>query len=267
MEYHTFHGLATQLARRAGVALPDHPPNQAPPEYWSTTLPEALVEACAIDGPPFDDLIVDEAQDLTDDYLTALMCTLHDEDDAQVWLFMDANQRVYDADLSSPDGFRLWDLTVNCRNTAAIHEAVMAHYRGELDPVSLGPSGRPVEEIEADDVPAAVARRLARLLGPDEVPPQDVVVLSAHGWAKSELKDQPPSGHMYSPTGAPTGRKIRLSSIRGFRGIESPVVVLCELEDLDPDTAGQQLHTGLSRARNHCIVVRRLGAPGKPGPA
>ena len=40
--------------------------------------------------------------------------------------------------------------------------------------------------------------------------------------------------------------------------LESPVVVLCELEDLDDETIDQQLYVGFSRARNHCVVV----APG-----
>ena len=34
--------------------------------------------------------------------------------------------------------------------------------------------------------------------------------------------------------------------------------VLCELEDLDEATRDRQLYVGMSRARNHCVVV----APG-----
>ena len=56
----------------------------------------------------------------------------------------------------------------------------------------------------------------------------------------------------------PLGDFIRFASIRGFKGLESPVVVLCELEDLDDETIDQQLYVGFSRARNHCVVV----APG-----
>jgi superfamily I DNA/RNA helicase len=53
----------------------------------------------------------------------------------------------------------------------------------------------------------------------------------------------------------PVGPYVRFSSIRGFKGLESAVVVLCELEDLDEDTRDQQLYVGMSRAKNHCVVV------------
>ena len=59
----------------------------------------------------------------------------------------------------------------------------------------------------------------------------------------------------------PLGKYIRFGSIRGFKGLESPVVILCELEDIDGETIDQQLYVGFSRARNHCIVV----APKPPG--
>ena len=45
------------------------------------------------------------------------------------------------------------------------------------------------------------------------------------------------------------------SSIRGFKGLESPVVILCELEGLDDETRKRQLYVGISRARNHCVIV------------
>ncbi len=56
---------------------------------------------------------------------------------------------------------------------------------------------------------------------------------------------------------APAGQ-VYFSSIRGFKGLESSVVVLCELQDADDETLGQQLYVGLSRATTHCVVV----APG-----
>lgn len=53
----------------------------------------------------------------------------------------------------------------------------------------------------------------------------------------------------------PVGPYVRFSSIRGFKGLESSVVILCELEDIDRETIDRQLYAGLSRVRNHCIVV------------
>lgn len=105
------------------------------------------------------------------------------------------------------------------------------------------------------DQPGEVGRIVERLCGPDEVAPQDIVILSSHALARSEVGQSPPEGFAYSADGAATGRVIRFGSIRGFKGLEAPVVILCELEDLDADTAAQQRYVGMSRAKNHCIVV------------
>jgi len=81
-----------------------------------------------------------------------------------------------------------------------------------------------------------------------------VVILSSHGREKSAVAAALGTRLLpVEPTKHDLG--VRFSSIRAFKGLESPVVVLCELEDLDTATLKQQLYVGMSRARNHCIVV------------
>jgi hypothetical protein len=45
------------------------------------------------------------------------------------------------------------------------------------------------------------------------------------------------------------------------RSLGSPVVVICEREDLDRATVDQQLYVGMSQVRNHCIVVAPPAVP------
>ncbi|MGI8440111.1 MAG: ATP-binding domain-containing protein [Thermoleophilaceae bacterium] len=186
------------------------------------------------------------------------MCTLRDEAAGSVWLFMDDNQRVYDAMLDVPPEFRPYDLTVNCRNTQAIHREVMKLYEGAIVPEVKGPPGREIELLHTDDAPATVAAVLERLCGQEEVPPQDITVLSSHGFDRSRVAREAGGRYRLVKERGQLGRRVNLSSIRGFKGLESPVVVLCELEGLDDMTQDQQLYVGLSRAKNHCVVV----APG-----
>jgi len=256
LEFHTFHGLCVLLASKAGLDLGDYGnADEPPPEYWSDGLPEALVDAVEKLGPQFDALIIDEAQDLDDHWLDALTTTLGDASKSAIWLFMDDNQRVYDAKLEVPTGFTLWDLNVNCRNTQAIHREVMKLYEGEIVPEVKGPPGREMELIHSDDPPAAVAGVLERLCGKEGVPPQDIVVLSSHRFDKSSVAQSLPGKYRPTKERGKLGPHVFCSSIRGFKGLESPVVVLCELEDIDNMTQNQQLYVGISRARNHCAVV------------
>jgi superfamily I DNA/RNA helicase len=260
VDFRHFHSLCVWQAKRAGLELPDL--DGAPPRaYWDDVLPDLLVEAMAERGAQWDALIVDEAQDLRDHWLDALRLTLRDEEHAPIWLFLDDNQRVYGAGLTVPPGFFTWELGTNCRTTQAIHRELLKLYRGEVEPDARGPEGRMPEFHQATDQPAAVAALLDRLCGPDDVDPADVVVLSSHGAQRSGVLREL-DGRLATDADKRRGDQVLFSSIRAFKGLESPVVVLCELEDLDAETMDQQLYVALSRARNHAIVV----APSPPGP-
>jgi superfamily I DNA/RNA helicase len=256
IEFWTFHGLCTKLAYEAGVELPRVAKNEEPPQaYWLYTLPDALADAAAKLGGRYGALMIDEAQDLHNHWLTALMYTLKEEESAFVWLFMDSNQRVYEAALDVPDEFRPFDLTWNCRNTQAIHREVMKKYLGDVIPEARGPEGRPVELIQTDDPAGTVAGIIERICGKEEVPPQDVVVLSSHGFDKSEIAHSLPGRYQLTTERNKFGKHIFFSSIRAFKGLESKVVILCELEDLDDVSRDAQLYVGMSRAVNYCVVV------------
>lgn len=254
-----FHSLCVRWAKKAGIDMPTYD-GDAPPEHWDQVLPNALVEAMTVLGPQYDDLLVDEAQDLHDHWLTALQFTLRDEASASLWLFMDDNQRVYDGNLDVPPDFLRFELNVNCRNTQAIHREVTKLYRGSVVPEVTGPEGRAPDLLFSSDPAGAVAGVIARLVEEEEVRPQDVVVLSGHGREKSAVYPAGAGKFRYTPTRGRKGNFVFFSSIRGFKGLESPVVVLCELDNLDDASRDSQLYVGLSRAKNHCVIVAPASA-------
>ena len=254
LDFFTFHGLCTRLAHVAGLELPKYD-GEAPPEYWSSVLPNALVEAVGELGGQYDDILVDEAQDLESDWLMALTYTLRDVDQGSIWLFMDDNQRVYDAKLEVPPEYRPFDLTVNCRNTQAIHAEVTKLYRGAVTPEVKGPPGRQPELIQTNDEPSKIEAVLDRLCEQQDVRPQDVVVLSGHGRENSVVFGKGAGRWSYTDKRGRGGKSVFFSSIRGFKGLESSVVILCELDNLDAESRDSQLYVGLSRARNHCVIL------------
>jgi superfamily I DNA/RNA helicase len=250
-----FHSACVALAKPAEIPLSIDDGSEPTADYWQEELPMALMSAVDKLGKQYDALFVDEAQDLDEDWFDALTYTLKDPDDSYIWLFMDDNQRVYDANLTVPEGFQTWDLTVNCRNTQAIHREVMKKYEGDVEPEAIGPEGRELEYYETNDPAEVITARIAALCGAEEVPPQDIVVLSSHGIEKSTVAKAGCGKFTYTKEPKPVGPYIRFSSIRAFKGLESPVVILCELEDIEDETIDQQLYVGFSRARNHCLVV------------
>jgi len=96
---------------------------------------------------------------------------------------------------------------------------------------------------------------LENLCGKEEIRPQDVVVLSGHGRDHSQIYGHDAGRWRYTDKRGRRGSSVFFSSIRGFKGLESPVVVLCELDNLDAASRNNQIYVGMSRARNHCVIV------------
>jgi Nuclease-related domain/AAA domain/UvrD-like helicase C-terminal domain len=259
-----FHKLCVDESLASGVTPTWYGKANAPAEYFAEELPDLLVDAAAAKDGLFDDIVIDEAQDLGDHYVTALLATLRNEGTAHVWIFRDDNQRVFDQELNVPEGFQPADLNVNCRNTQTIHAEIAGMYEGVLAPECIGPEGRPVEWVAPDGEGAAVGQVIARLLGPDEVPPHDIVVLSAHGWRSSDVvKAQSDELVLWSrswgfpnPDEDDPRPRVRFESIKAYKGLEAPVVVLCELEAIDDEADRErEFYVGASRARSHLVVV------------
>jgi len=109
--------------------------------------------------------------------------------------------------------------------------------------------------MAAKDQARAVAAVLEYLCVKEGVPAQDVVVLSSHSPRGSTVYRDMHGRFEWTDKLGELGDKVFFSSIRAFKGLESPVVVLCEPEDLDDMSREQQLYVGISRAKNHCVVV------------
>ncbi len=265
-----FHRLCVDEALANGVTPTWHRLADAPPEYFEAELPDLLCDAAIARGGLFDDIIIDEAQDLREHYLTALLSTLRDETTAHVWIFRDDNQRVFGDGPTVPDGFQTADLDVNCRNTRAIHALLAGMYEGVLHPECIGPEGRPVEWVETGDEPAEVERAIERLCVAGEVPYGEVVVLSAHPITASRVGCGEYGAFAFTSrrwgfTDDPDDPRprVRFESVRAYKGLEAPVVVLCEIGDItDAEERRRALYVGASRARSHLVVV---GSPGGLG--
>ncbi len=220
-DFLTFHMLCGRLAASAGIELAPYPPGRAPQRFYDRELPASLVDALSILGGQYDDIVADEVQDLSDDWLIALLATLRDERGGSLWLFLDSNQRVYPRKLTVPDDFATWELNVNCRNTQAVHREAMKYFGGGEVPLAPGPEGLAVRRIRAQDAAQAVHGEIERLCE-GNVFPQDITVLSPRS-AKSFWVAAGASGsYRLVPHRTSRGNAVYFSSIPAFKGLESP---------------------------------------------
>lgn len=252
-----FHTLCFEMARKAECPIRDLEGETPPKEYFEKDLPAAL--ATALECMPdkrFDAIVVDEGQDFSEGWWTALQLALSDPDQGILYVFFDDNQRLYSHGQSIPEDLDVYPLTKNLRNTRPIHNLASAYYKGwKLD--AAGPEGRDPVFLEAgtdNAVVREVSRYLQRLVKEEKVYPEDVAVLTGRSRDKSVLGKEDVIGAFSTCCGEkPEKGKVVFDSIRRFKGLERPVVVLVELEDVldSPET----LYVGITRANAHLVVV------------
>lgn len=279
----TFHRLAETIGQAAGLIGPKPAHDTA----YFDELPNVLDAALKTQpAPRFDAIVVDEAQDFDSVWWLPLLDLLRDRERGIVYVFGDANQDLYHArqpdelGVVMPDPLEPFVLTENRRSTQAIH-AFAQRFAPSTDAVALGPKGRPVEivtypdsgaDADADACRKVLATSLRRIIDAGKVAPTDVVVLTPRSNRSSWLMGADPSAQPveawpyrlmpeYGPEGAvlppPTkGNEVRVATIHRYKGLESPVVVLAEVDRrVDPADLAPLLYVGATRARSHLVVV------------
>ncbi len=208
----TFHGLAEELAARAGIQTSKH---RDQPAYWDTELPQALADAAkALPAHRYDAIVVDEAQDIDSVWWLPLLDLLGDPEHGSLYVFGDANQDLYHAEpdeigVVMPDRPPVYLLEENRRTTRAIHDWAQRWARSDpvqtdvgaitVHPRAIGPEGTPVELVTYTDGDASACRRelgrvLHQLIADGGVAASDIVVLTPRS---------PRTSWLMSSSGAP----------------------------------------------------------------
>ena len=168
-----------------------------------------------------------------------------------LYVFHDPAQAIYRDDVVEQLGLARYDLDMNCRNPQPIHELVARFGDANLASLALRSDGRAPELIAAEtdaELLEALRKLLHRLRAPDgeNVPPWDIAVLTGQSlehsvvWRQRRFGNEvlwngqvDDSGHPLGLAAADVPRQptdvILCDSIRRFKGLERPVIVLVEL--------------------------------------
>lgn len=263
----TFHSYMLKLA---GLG---EPPRGAGSEFWQDELPrlalDHLLEAEGRTG--FDLVIVDEAQDLLEDrYLDVLEMSLEGGLSSGAWrLFGDfERQAIYRDGAAAVGGFLngrgrgtpVYALRTNCRNKPRV--ATLVPVLSHLDP-DYARVLRPDDGVEPrfsfypDDSsgPDALVSVLSGLYK-EGYRGSDVVILSGRAsgscaervavqsW-RDRLRPLPREGTGY----------ISYGTIHSFKGMEAPVVIVTDLEDVSGPGAEALLYIGLTRPTERLVML------------
>lgn len=240
-----FDAFARKVAVQAGVAV-----GGKSTEELADGLIDNFVEAGLEE---FDAVIIDEGQDFRDAWLRSLEAVVRDASNGTLYVFYDDNQNVTGSSAgyiaALPNAERR--LGMNLRNTKAIFNEANRYYRGGfVRPV--GPDGLAVcwHKWNGENPTTVLSKRLGTLIKTEGITPGDIAILLPTASDVEALRSE---GRIrvgkFETCDAETRRpdKIVVDSIRRFKGLESPVVLLVvtgSMQDHD-----ELLYTAMTRAQ------------------
>jgi hypothetical protein len=212
----------------------------------------------------FDCIIIDEAQDFTAIQLEILQFLL--KENGLIYYFWDANQKIIRTDLNIPQDIPQLVLDTNLRNTKCIFDFIKPHYYQPFELNHRGPLGRtvtitdPVNHQNKAELFSRLRSEINKLLNNDGVKPMDITIITMKSVNKSWLKDFTMDHVSFTYFESECGENtIRIETNRRFKGMESSIVIACEMDD-ERSMANEELwhdmcYVSFSRAKNHLIII------------
>lgn len=156
-------------------------------------------------------------------------------------------------------------LSWNCRNTRPIHRQAMRFYRSDHPPRARGPDGPEPEFFyyaSEGEFHECLRQRIHHLLVEERLLPHQVVILSAHrrGWLQTGIRY---GAFTLTERWPPGPGEIFWTTVHRFKGLESPVVILAQLDAGAFPDLPTVAYVGMSRARSHLIVLAHRDLSGR----
>jgi hypothetical protein len=239
LEVFNFHQLCYQWGSRAGrVDLID--PDAAktvgrvPTDYYQNVLPEALFEAAELlpDKNKYDAVIVDEAQEMNDQYWIALLACIKN-DDPVFYIFCDPNQAIWRLQDNLPFIETSFQLSENLRNSRKIFEAVKKLCPDDQYEAKCVEEGH-LEIIILEDIEKQLEMKIIELLSnliSQRIALKDIVIITGKSRESSILYNRKSVGnHPITLDLDDRTDKVLFSSARRYRGMEAQVVIMIEVD-------------------------------------
>jgi superfamily I DNA/RNA helicase len=249
--------------------------------FWNQTLPSEAVD-CLLERNgkhEFDHLILDEAQDLLkESYLDVLDLLVDGGLPYGGWMITGdfSNQSIYSGDYFSHEGRALspddflqeidawaphFPLEKNCRNTPRVAQLIESSAR--LEP-GYSDVLRPDTGIDPDfhdyseqEEQKEILVDVLETLYDDYYRPRDIVILSPRAPSRSvsaQIQTSPWKERLVEYGSAGGGGYVRYTSIHAFKGLESPVVIITDLDSFSRARNRELFYVAASRSQERLIV-------------
>ncbi len=228
---------------------------------FDVQMPYALALSADVLEEAFDAVVIDEAQDFSDEYWLGVELLIKDQEEGYLYIFIDENQAIYPRKAKLPVEDEPFYLTSNCRNTAPIHQLGYSFYQGsDIDPPELPGqdiiwNGLDKVEAQAD----AVAKRVHQWVKFEGLGPDDVVVLVARrpkSVAYALLRQRGEmAGVEWGFEAHGQKKSVLVDTVARFKGLEAQAVVLWVGDEIVEDESWETVYVGATRAKTLLAVI------------
>lgn len=266
----TFHKLLLEIVRNSGnvVTIPSEPETRR--IFYEHTLPSMAIEALIENPIEFDEIIIDEAQDLIrDNYIDVLDLMIKKGFEHGSWKFFGdfSRQAIYSdtidghkmlEELEDRTSFIRYKLSENCRNTKQICDDIQT-ITGYEAPKDLWTKveGLPVDHrtCSSEEQELEKINDLLNELNEKNIEKGKITILSPRMRDKSivsRLEGIKIKDYDFRPTDC-----ITFSTIQSFKGLENAVIVLV---DVNSYSLVNLMYVALSRARAALYIFETKSA-------
>ncbi len=258
-----FHGVcadAWRAHRDEPLSVPGDPGSAA--AFWDNEAPMAVLDALAAgDLDRVDDVVVDEGQDFHASWWDVLQEMQRDQDDGRLFIFHDSAQEIFGRELSIPGEAVDYHLSRNYRNTWEIADVVHRLGRVDMIPCDKCPRGKAPSvypQGSGRNTRKQLEALLTQMLTTQGLVPEQIVILTPHTRKNStlagmtELADVPLAD-------LPNDREGKLlhTTIGAFKGLESDVVIMLDVNPDDQRCGLNARYVAASRARHRLYVFAK----------
>jgi superfamily I DNA and RNA helicase len=210
----------------------------------------------------YDAILIDETQDFSDDQISIIKLLV--KDNGFFATFGDINQNII-FNRKDFKNIRPFTLTVNYRNTKPIFDLLLKHIPNNMNISHRDISGPEVKLTrkypfnDSTKLIKAIKSEVLELIK-EKIKPDDIVILTFKNKQNSILADLSFDGiNVTLFEDEKVDNSIRVDSIRRFKGLDSKVVILTEMDDEfvreDKSLWDMTCYVAYSRARSMLIII------------
>ncbi len=241
------------------LAIPKNPKDQR--RFWEEEAPYSILRALENGNiKKWDAVVIDEGQDFAALWWEVIEMLPADKDESRIMAFYDPSQNIFGRGDNVPK-YPLIKLKRNFRNTQKIAEVVARLGNVEMTSYDRCPEGvsPEVRKLESPNKMRTILSNLAKqLVKTERLLPDQITILTPHSRKNSSLADMTElAGIPLADNPSKRTDAILHTTISAFKGLESDVIILSDIDPKDPLCSRNARYVAASRARHRLFVYTK----------